>query len=129
MLRQTFAALSVCAILGLAPPVHAGAKFNTPVSVDPVFRRGLGAVGTARASADPIQYIYCYAVHGVSASAFCVARDAASTTVSCFTTDPAKVAIVGAMTSYSYVYFDYDASGTCTTLLVENASYYPPMVP
>src|SRR5437868_10009234 len=101
MLRSTLAALSVCTILGLAPPVHAGLKFNTPVSVDAAARRGLGALGSARASADAIQYIYCYAVHGVSASAFCVARDAASTTVSCFTTDPAKVAIVSAMTSSS----------------------------
>ena len=129
MLRQMFAVLSVATILGLAPPARAGVKSNAPVAVDTVNHRGSGAVGSARASADGIQYIYCYAVHGSSASAFCVARDAASTTVSCFTTDPNKVALVNAMTSYSYLYFEYDTSGLCTTLLVENASYYPPMVP
>ena len=129
MLRPILSALAITTLISLAPPVHAGVKTNLPVSVDPVARNGKGAIGSTRNSADAVQFIYCYATHAVNAAAFCAARDVAGTVVSCFTTDPNKVAIVSAMTDYSYIFFSYDAAGTCTQLLVENASFYPPMIP
>jgi len=129
MLRHVLSAFAIAALFCVAPPAHAGIKSNLGVTADPVSRYGNGAVGSARASADASQYISCYATYASSPGAFCVARDAAGTTVSCFTSDPNKVAIVSAMTSYSYVYFSFDATGTCTQILVSNSSYYPPMVP
>jgi hypothetical protein len=119
----------IATLISISPPAHAGFKGNLNVTADPVNRFANGAIGSVRNSADASQYIYCYATHATSANAFCVARDIAGTAVSCFTTDPNKVALVSAMTSYSYIYFSFDTSGTCTQLLVENASYYPPMVP
>jgi hypothetical protein len=129
MTRHVLSALAIAALIGVAPVAHAGFKSSFGVTTDPVSRYANGTMGSARASADAVQYMSCYATYASSAGAFCVARDAAGTTVSCFTSDPNKVAIVSAMTSYSYVYFSYDASGTCTQILVQNSSYYPPMVP
>jgi hypothetical protein len=128
MLRPVLSVLAIATILGGAPPVHAGVKSDVPVTADPVNRFGRGALGTARNSADAVQYIYCYVGHSVSYNGFCSAHDTAGNTVSCFTTDPNKVAIIAAMTGSSYVFFSYDVNGTCTNVLVENASFFPPMV-
>jgi hypothetical protein len=129
MLRRVLSVLAIATLVSVAPLAHAGFKANLNVTADPVSRFANGAMGSVRNSADNVQMMYCYATHATSAAAFCVARDVVGTTVSCFTTDPNKVALVSAMTSYSYVFFTFDTSGTCTQLLVENASYYPPMVP
>ncbi|MCP3143010.1 hypothetical protein [Pyxidicoccus xibeiensis] len=118
----------VLPLLALAPAVaQAGGKCTSPVTVDATNRWARGALGSARNSTDAIQNIYCTVYSW--GYAFCSARDSASVTGSCGTSDPVYVNMLQAMTSDSYVYFGWDAAGTCTNLIVQNSSCLDPKGP
>lgn len=112
-------------VLALVPSVaEAGTKCAYPVSVDPVGRSASGALSSARNSADTLAYLSCtsYAWGYVS----CVARNGAGTVSSCGTSDPVYVDMLQTLNSDSYVYFAWDAAGTCTSMIVENMSCLEP---
>lgn len=115
----------VLPLLALAPAVaQAGTKCSSPVTVDTASRWARGALGSARNSADGTQSIYCISYSW--GYALCSARDAAGVAGSCGTSDPLYTNLLQSMTPDSYVYFAWDAGGTCTTMVVENESCLDP---
>jgi len=123
---------TIATIIGLALPVHAGLKSNAFVTVDKTNLVASGAVGSARNSADSKQYIRCY-IHHITGwagpMAYCEAVDSNGIVLGCRTTDPNKISVLYAMTDYSYIYFQADANGDCTELVIDNRSFFPPMIP
>lgn len=112
-------------LLALAPSVaEAGAKCSLPVTVDPASRWARGALGSARNSPDALSNIYCIVYSW--GYAFCSARDSASNVGSCGTSDPVYANLLQSLTPDSYVYFAWDAAGTCTSMVVRTESCLDP---
>ncbi|WP_163991071.1 hypothetical protein [Pyxidicoccus caerfyrddinensis] len=112
-------------LLALAPAVaQAGTKCSTTATVDATNRWARGALGSVRNSAEATSLIYCITYSW--GYAFCSARDAANVTGSCGTSDPAYINVLNSMTDDAYVYFAWDAAGTCTTMVVESMSCLDP---
>jgi hypothetical protein len=84
-----------------------------------------GNVGAARYSSDSNQEIGCYA-QGSPGSVYagCYAADSSGNYASCVTGDPAFVATVGRINATSFIWFEYNSSGQCTYLTVDNDSSY-----
>jgi hypothetical protein len=106
----------------------AGFKTNIPVVIDLELRNAQGALGTARNTTDALQYIGCTITtdDGWSLTE-CVARDAAGVTVSCINgvnTGMRDAAL--SINGDSFIYFQWDAIGQCTQLVVRNNSWHAP---
>ncbi len=109
----------------------AGVKTIYNVGINTSTRAAYGSMGTARSSADSNQYIGC-AVLGYStgsSSVICQAQDASGVAAYCTSTNPAIVTAATSQSGDAYLYFNYDASGTCTYLYVSNVSNYAPREP
>jgi hypothetical protein len=114
---------------GASGLVIAGLKSTQNVTVSAT--SASGAVGTARASADAVQFIRC-TVQGTTAgnNVFCAARNTAGTSLSCTANGSPNLAhSVAAIGPTSRIYFAVNASGACIQVDVTNSSEYPPMVP
>lgn len=121
--------LTAMVALGMAATTAtalAGLKINSTVTVNTTSRYATGALGSARNSADSVQYIGC-SVTDSAGSAFvsCSARNSAGRFASCTSSDVGKVSAASSINSDSYIYFRYDSSGVCTYLSVSTFSYYP----
>lgn len=96
-----------------------------------------GAMGSARNSADTLQYIGCELYATTTYSNFhCRARNAANVTLHCWNDArayPHMTAAVTAMTAGSWVRFSVDPTAAdptrCTWIDVENHSKYAPPQP
>ena len=97
--------------------VWAGAVSSSPVSISG--NTASGSIHTARYSSDSVQSIGCGSYGG---SGFCLAASASGAGGSCATTDAALIDVMRAINPGSYVYFQWDASGNCTYVLVNNNS-------
>lgn len=137
-LRTTLAASALS--MSIALPAHAGRKTTATVVINTASRTASGSLGSARNSADSIQYIGCHgtlypnldANSGSFASTtyYCYARNSAGTTAACsvpITTE--FFDIYAPVAEDSFLQFSWDASGNCTSLRVENYSYYAPVQP
>ncbi len=102
---------------------------NQGVTIDTTNRWASGSLGGARNSADANQHIGCRVI-GYSvgvATATCYANDATnSTTVTCSSTVASVVQAAATVSDSSWVRFDWDANGNCTTVNVYNNSYFEP---
>jgi hypothetical protein len=135
-LRKNVLATGVAAALALSGinMAWAGLKSeeNVSVTVSGSSATAAGAVGTARASADTVQFIRC-TVQGfaTSNSIFCSARSAAGTNFSCTAnglTNPARAIAVAAMSEGSRLFIAAN-NGECTQIDVTNSSANKPKVP
>ena len=137
-LRTTLIAAALT--LSIAPPVHAGRKTTAAVVINTATRTASGSLGSARNSSDSTQYIGCQATYYPnldpnsgsfsSTTYFCYARSSAGTTGACsvpLSTD--FVDIYAPIAEDSFLQFSWDAAGNCTSLRVENYSYYAPVQP
>ena len=112
----------------------AGQNYTAPVEVTVSgdnSGRALGAMGSARFSANPTEFIGCrrMTVAGAQSEAviLCSARNAAGTTVECFTMDPALIDVVrGGLTDYAFIDFSWLPDGTCSTIIVSTNSRFIP---
>lgn len=117
--------------------VRAGQKSAVLVSISTANRTAKGMLGTARASADANQYIGCSMEAGDNALPIvrCFAQNANGTVVSCSRTtispgiggsvSPIELGFlttVASISNDSYLTFNWDASGKCTKVFVENSS-------
>jgi len=120
--------LLVGASLLIVASASAGAKFGTPVYIQP--GEAWGGLGGARNSQDPYQQIGCWVV-GMPGfvSAGCHAVDAAGNALSCFSWDPSFIAAAQSIGGDSWVVFDVDDSGRCTFLQISSFSSYEPKQP
>lgn len=129
----------VISVAGAALPVLAGRKTSAPVVVNTNTRTASGSQGTARSSSDSQQRIGCSfalipAAPGSSDPAqrqfSCFAATSTGLFVMCFFPETATNGdFLSVLAEDSFIRFTWDASGTCTSLRVENASYYEPVQP
>jgi hypothetical protein len=108
----------------LAP---AGYKHDYQVVIYTSLSSAAGAVGTARASADSLQYIGCSSIDGTTGH--CIAQDSTGLMKMCAWSTAGQAAAVHSIGSFSDVAFGWDANGNCTSITVSNFSYLTPMVP
>ena len=85
-----------------------------------------GSLGSARNSADAIQYIGCRDQQTV---AYCYGRDAAGVTKSCTTSNPTHLAMIRGWTDSTYVRISFNTAGTCTNILQSTFSQLEPKKP
>lgn len=119
----------VLGMISAAGAAWAGFHGSSEVYVGSGF--AVGALGSARNSADGTQYIGCatYGSAGSTRSMQCYANDSAGHYGSCSSSDATLVATAGTLSSNSYVTFNWNSSGTCTYLYVVTNSYFPPPGP
>ena len=113
----------------IAEPAFAGTKDTPPAFIDTALRRAGGTLGTSRNSVDNIQYVMCYSVvqlyeGSVFTTATCGVRDSTGHVAVCWTDTPDMVRVIQSMSSDSLVSFDWDASGSCTRVMVIHSSSY-----
>lgn len=130
MRKSTISSIVVGAVLLVSGVALAGQKFSFPVTVTKNADGGgvaSGNVGAVRNSTDAVQYITCTSTTLVgSATAGCSAQNTKSVALTCSTTDPEMVAAIRSVTTDSFVKFLSDKDGKCTSVTVENASFYEP---
>jgi hypothetical protein len=125
-------AASLLAATGMAV---AGLKLDVPATININGSYAYGALGSARNSSGTYQAIGCsvdgWVYNGTGYSAVsCFAQDSSGNYASCYTSNSDTMArAVTGMTSDSYVYFQWDATGSCTYISSENNSYWAPKQP
>lgn len=109
----------------------AGLRLDEPVVVNLVNREASGSIGSARNSGDSVQYIGCAIEADPSTDPMvaCFAADAADTRVLCTSSSPRIVAAVQAISSLSFLDFQWDSNGNCTFVYLDSASFNPPRAP
>lgn len=106
---------------------NAGAKNPLTVTVDgSPLNRFYGTLGSARNSADTVQYIGC-STDNIDGN--CTAKNSAGTVVTCFSTDPEIIDVMRACTTDSYLFVEHDGAGTCTRVVVGSRSSHAPKNP
>jgi hypothetical protein len=105
----------------------AGERLILPVVIDTVNRKAEGAIGSARNSADTVQYLGCsVSATTTGTSIQCVARNAAGTQVQCNTSSPNLINAALSIQTDNYLRFDWDATGACTAITLHKYSFYEP---
>jgi hypothetical protein len=121
--------VALLALTVAAAASSAGAKWS-PVTL--VAKNGAtgwawGTLGAARngGGAGSPEFVACTVMaSGTSQGAYCVAKDAAGTSGSCFAANASQVKVIQSMRGDSEVYFEWDTSGKCTYLGVATGSPY-----
>lgn len=111
----------------LASRTWAGLRRTEPVIINTAGRYAQGSLGSARDAADGNQSIGC--VIRESGLVSCSARSASNTVLSCGSNDPLYRAAAQSLNGDSRLYFSADAAGNCTSLVVENYSFWLPKPP
>jgi len=123
--RTLVAFLALAALAAFAPDASAGAKGPWEVYVDPTFQSANGSPGTARNSADGLQYIYCFTSAIASYTyGYCGAQTAAGVSASCWTTQPQLIQAIHGMASDGGIAFTWDANGECNNIVSYKGSVY-----
>ncbi|MBP6749282.1 MAG: hypothetical protein KA144_06550 [Xanthomonadaceae bacterium] len=104
-----------------AAAAQAGYDGNFPVVVDDANKQAYGTLVGARRSADTVQRLGCTLK---SDNAVCYATNAAGVYRSCTTTDAALMAVARSISSESYLWFVWNAAGTCTSITVGLGSQF-----
>jgi hypothetical protein len=116
--------IAAALVLALSSTALAGTKVNAPVVVETTDAHG--SLGSARDSADGVQWIACVTYETIG---FCGAQDAAGTMKGCTFTDPNLLQQARSINGDSSIYFAWDSSGVCMTLKVWSGSYLAPKSP
>lgn len=112
LLARTILAVSLLA--ATTGTVLAGAKSYIPLSINYAARYANGGLAETHNTADNVQYAEC---GSNSATGYCTIRDTAGTITSCYTTDPALLAVIRSMSDESLFSIQWNASGVCTYVL------------
>ena len=121
---------SVVLLVAAAPLAHAGWKASGPVLIYPTNRFAQGGMGEARSSPGTQSYLGCKTItYGTTDYLACFAADTAGTYASCYTYDAKLIEAARSLTTASYLFFSWTASGICNEIDVSNISYFAPMVP
>ena len=136
MTKNKILATTIMGVLAVtATSAFAGAQYIFPVEIfDNADGSGEadGAIGTARHEDNETSEIGCYIYkYGTSTTvrATCYASDAAGNYRVCDTTNSALIDIIRFVGDGTWIIFDWDASGKCTSADMENASGYEPKAP
>ena len=128
------AAALLAAVTTTAGVAHAGFKSfyaATVVKNADGSGRAYGSMGTARNSANNVEYVICYTQGWATGTAHgtCLVRNSASEVAMCSATSDSQLNAIRSASTDSYVYFDFDTTGACTYLYVANGSSHEPKVP
>lgn len=106
----------------------AGSRYAYPVYINLSAKEAYGTLGAARNSTDAIQFISCdvHAYDDGDKRMSCTAKNTSGTNVYCTSSVAALVETARSLSSDSFVYFEWDASGACTYLGVGHSSEYAP---
>ncbi len=117
-------ALASLISVAVASPALAGYGYLQEVSVTSTSAQG--SVSGARRSADAVQYIYCAASATLSGavSGSCNARDKLGNVRSCSTTVPAMIDAIQSIDDSSFILFQVNGSGQCSSISVYRGSQY-----
>jgi hypothetical protein len=118
-------------LISVQKEAAAGYKTTAAVDINTTARWAHGSIGSARNSSSGLEYIGCstyYSTLGGSLSTFCQARMAGSSPPigTCTTTNSTLVEQGRSINGDSYIEFEWDASGQCTSIMVDNFSNYAP---
>lgn len=120
-IRHAILAAALCVIATFA---HAGQRIGPyQVYVNDAARYANGSIPDARASVDAVQWIGCYNNAGYGN---CSAVTSAGVSRSCSTGNAAMIDTIRSIGPESYIYFQWNADGTCNYILVENSSRFKP---
>jgi hypothetical protein len=134
MIRSLLRISALLVVSAAAAVSHAGAKMDTMdvgiTLADHVF---YGQVGRAR-SGPGNEYISCNVLYYTNGAPMvqCSAQDSnvqMPQSAMCVSTATAHADVLKTVTNYSFLVVNYDASGNCTSIQVQNSSQFPPMVP
>jgi hypothetical protein len=133
-MKRTLAWVALVGAVTVGPAALAGTKQNRPVtvSIDTVNGGGAayGSMGSARASADTVEYIGCWVnATQTTISMSCGAEDASGNMLLCLSSSPSMVQAVQAIASDSYLTFSTDLTSECLSLQVKTASFNLPKTP
>ena len=121
---------TVALLLSAAAAAMAGYKAAAAVSVYPASRYAAGQLGTARNSTDTMQYIGCsYEATSTYHYVSCNARNSAGTYGGCVGYDASMIDAAHSLPSDGYLFFAWDANGTCIEIQASNYSYHEPKQP
>lgn len=136
------ASLGTCLFVGaivvasMQKEASAGKKLTDTVTIDPVARTANGSLGSARNSESVVEYIGCSTWSALGAGGpanmvTCQARESGSNgdTAVCTSFNVTLVTPARAINGDSYISFDWDSAGNCTSLYVNNDSQYEPKDP
>jgi len=116
---------------------RAGMKSTIPVVINSAARSAKGLIGSARNSADATQYIGCSmeAADGANPVIKCFASSSGGTVVTCSRTtvnppiglsvnavELGFLSVASSISNDSYLQFNWDSTGKCTRIFVENSS-------
>jgi hypothetical protein len=94
--------------------VVAGIKQYVPLSINAASRSAYGGLAETHNTADNVSYAEC---GSNSTTGYCTFRDPSGTYFSCYTTDPAQIAVIRSMSPDSTFNVVWDTSGVCTYVL------------
>jgi hypothetical protein len=123
MKRMMKAGLMIALVASVGAAL-AGARARAEVYVDQRGRYADGNLVDARGSSDSLQRIGCLTYS--SGRGFCVASDSTGNSAGCHSMDPGTLQVMRSLDSDSYLYFDWDENGVCTTVFVYKSSMYRP---
>lgn len=129
-MKRRMIGATVLAALAIGGLAFGGARSTWEVYVDTTSHYAQGSLGSARNSADSMQYIGCSAENDYI---YCSARNVSGTWVHCDAYSSAMAATVRAIGSDGFVQFYWTpgspTSGTCSSVQVNHYSYLAPKAP
>src|SRR5688572_28555871 len=106
--------------------VIAGIKQYVPLSINAAARYANGGLAETHNTPDTVSYAEC----GSNATTgYCTFRDPAYNHYSCYTTDPAQIAVIRSMSPDSTFSVQWDTAGVCTYVLSYASSRVAPRAP
>src|SRR4051794_34858040 len=116
---KNFRLATLVLLCALAPAAHAGYRLQGgEVQIDPAHSWASGVLSGAYNSNDGSQWLGCMTASYNSGTSYgqCYARDAAQQYVGCSTSNTEMLRAIQSIKSDTYIYFTWDANGTCTML-------------
>lgn len=128
--KWVLVAVGLCGAGAFVGRASAGNKSSEAVAINTAVRIAYGSVGSARNSADSIQWIGCsLAGYPTAVSASCSGSTATGITFTCIVPSTSKIVdVVKSIQGDSRIRIEWDAAGTCTRLDLSNDSRREPKV-
>lgn len=123
---QLAALTSLLTLTAGAGAALAGAKQYAPLQINTALRSASGGLAETHNTAEATSLAEC---GSNPTTGYCLFRDAAGTFYSCYTTDPAQIAVIRSMSPDSTFNVLWDTSGVCTYVLSYASSRVAPRTP
>ncbi|MDC3961262.1 hypothetical protein [Polyangium jinanense] len=131
--KVAIAVAGILAMGAVTTKALAGLKVSVPVTVNLASGTASGSIGTARNTANAIEWIGCGISYttGGGPLVTCQATNTTGTSLSCVadTTDAWMLDAVESMPSEAFISFHRNAGGRCDSIEWRNHSYFEPKLP